>query len=174
MKAAMPLARISVGVVLERRKATSPWLDAVWRPVAVLNGCPDAAPWTVLSDDGEVRSYYAGPSEIELYRSETGNYRDNLVSNRPSVWIALHETGGEPPYEIAAVTADPAEGEALTEPGSALVESVPMPEPIRDVIAAFVSEHHVEDVFAKRKRDRADPETLARRDPVSRRDNERS
>lgn len=72
------------------------------------------------------------------------------------------------------MTADPAEGEALTEPGSALVESVPMPEPIRDVVAAFVSEHHVEDVFAKRKRDRADPETLARRDLVSRRDNERS
>ncbi len=174
MKAAAPLVRIPVGVVLERRKAISPWLDAVWRPVAALSGCPDAAPWTVLGGDEEVRSYYAGASEIELYRSETGNYRDNLASNRPSIWIALHETGGEPPYEVAAVTADPAEGEALTEPGTALVESVPMPEPIRDVIAAFVAEHHVEGVFTKRKRDRADPETLARRDPLSRRDNERS
>lgn len=174
MTTAEPLARILVGVVVERRKAKSPWRDVIWRPVAVLSGQPEAAPWTVLTDEGEVSLFYAGVAEIELYRSETGNYRDNLASNRPSVWIALHETGSEPPYEIAAVTADPAEGEALTEPGSALVESVPMPEPIRDVIAAFVAQHHVEGVFAKRKRDRADPETLARRDPLSRRDNERS
>ena len=38
-----------------------------------------------------------------------------------------------------------------------------MPDPVRETVAAFVAEHHVEQVFFKRKRDRADPQALARR-----------
>jgi hypothetical protein len=40
-----------------------------------------------------------------------------------------------------------------------------MPEPVRAIVEAFVAEHHVEQPFVKRKRDRADPEALARRGP---------
>jgi len=167
-------SRIPVGVVIERRKTKSEWLDVIWLPVAVLSGLPDTAPWTVLSNDGESSMLYAGAAEIELYRSETGNYRDNLVSGAPSIWVSLHATGGEPPYQIAAVTADPAEGESLTEAGSAIVEAVAMPEPVREAIAAFVSQHHVETVFDKRKRDRADPEAMARRGPHRGNDDDRS
>src|SRR5262249_49846812 len=75
-------------------------------------------------------------------------------------------TGVEPPYEIFAVTADPAEGEAWTETGSDLVDVVPMPEAVRAAIDAFAAEHHVERPFYKRERDRADPEALARRGPM--------
>lgn len=110
--------------------------------------------------------FYAGTADIELYRTETDSYRSNLTSAAPSIWVALHATDGEPPYGISAVTADPVEGESLTESGSALVEAVVMPAPVRDAIAAFVAEHHVEHhVFQKRERDRADPEALARRRP---------
>jgi uncharacterized protein DUF3305 len=158
--------RIPVGVVVERRKAQSQWIDFVWKPATVLAGLPDAAPWTVLTDDGERASFYAGPAEIDLYRTETTNYRDNLAGGAPQLWIALRSTGVEPPYDIVAVTADPAEGEALTESGNDLVDVVPMPEPVRAVVEAFVAEHHVERPFYKRKRDRADPEALARRGPM--------
>jgi len=41
--------RIPVGVIAERRKAMSPWLDTVWRPAAVLGGVPETAPWTMLA-----------------------------------------------------------------------------------------------------------------------------
>ncbi|HYM32775.1 MAG TPA: DUF3305 domain-containing protein [Candidatus Cybelea sp.] len=173
MSPVAPLVRIPVGVVVERRKATSPWADVIWRPVAVLAGLPEATPWTPLASEGETASFYAGPAEIELYRSETDNYLRNLASGAPSVWVALQATGGNPPYEIAAVTADPAEGEGLTEPGQAIVEAVAMAEPLREAIAGFVAEHHVEQVFKKRKRDRADPEALARRDPRVGNDDER-
>ena len=71
------------------------------------------------------------------------------------------------------MTADPAEGEGLTEPGQDIVEAVAMPEPLRQVIAAFTAQHHVEQVFKKRTRDRADPEALARRNPRFRNDDER-
>jgi len=158
--------KIAIGVVVERRKAQSQWIDFTWKPVAVLAGQPQAAPWTVLSQDGDGATFYAGGADIELYRTETANYRANLASGAPMLWVALRPTGGEPPYQLFAVTADPAEGEAFTEAGNDLVDVVPMPEPVREVIGAFVAEHYVEQPFHKRQRDRADPEALARRSPM--------
>jgi Protein of unknown function (DUF3305) len=162
---APPLARIAVGVVIERRRAASPWAEFVWQPVMVLPGCPEAAPWTVLSRDADRATVYAGSAEIELYRTDSGNYRDNLASGLPLLWIALRPTGLEPPYDIRAVTADPTEGEAFTQAGDDLVDAVPMPDAVRDTLAAFVAAHPVVRAFHKRERDRADPEALARRAP---------
>jgi Protein of unknown function (DUF3305) len=166
MNEAEPVVRISVGVVVECRKAASTWVEEVWRPVSVLYGVPDAVPWTKLSSDEKAAMFYAGKAEVELYRSEVENYSRNLASQAPLVWVSLHETGNEAPYEIAAVTVDPAEGEALTEPGQALVEAVPMPEALREAVAGFIDAHFVEQPFEKRVRDRADPEALARRSPM--------
>jgi hypothetical protein len=163
LSGATPLARIAVGIVVDRTKAASRWVDFIWRPVAALTGVPETAPWTILAQDEETTRFYAGPGEIELYRSETAYYRDNLASGAPMLWVALRQTGGEPPFAIAAVTADPAEGEGLTQAGTDVVESVPMPHPIEEAVARFVAEHHVEREFVKRSRDRADPEALARR-----------
>lgn len=167
---AVPLATISVGVLVERSKSASQWADFHWRPAGVLAGVPDAPAWTKLSDDGERAIFYAGAAQIELYRTETANYRDNLHLETPLVWIILRPVEGDPPYELASVTADPAEGEAMTETGTNLVEAVVMPKPMQETIAAFVAEHHVEQVFVKRKRDRANPEALARRGPPIRED----
>jgi hypothetical protein len=165
LSAVSPLASIPVGVIVERSKSTSPWVDFLWRPLAVLPGQPETEPWTKLSDDGERASFYAGNADVQLYRTETANYRDNLHLPTPLLWVVLRPAESEPPYALLTVTADPAEGEALTEPGTDLVDSVPMPESIRETIAAFIAEHPVEQVSIKRKRDRADPEALARRGP---------
>jgi hypothetical protein len=166
MSVAPALGKIAVGVVVERRKAQSPWIDFTWKPVAVLAGLPEAAPWTKLSEEGDGATFYAGTAEVELHRTETGNYRDNLGSGAPKLWVALRPTGVEPPFEIFAVTADPSEGEAWTESGSDLVDVVPMPDALRATVDAFVTEHHVERPFYKRKRDRADPDAFARRAPA--------
>jgi len=99
--------RIPVGVVVERVKADSPWIDYLWRPTGVLPGQPDTAPWTKLAQDGDRTTFYAGPATIELYRTETTNYRDNLATAAPSLWVVLYPTNAEPPYEIYLVTADP-------------------------------------------------------------------
>jgi uncharacterized protein DUF3305 len=156
------LKSIPVGVVVERRKAASQWIDFLWRPVAVLPGEPEAKAWTVLREDKETTTYYAGTTVIELHRTETANYRDNLASGSPGLWVVLRQTESEPPYRVFTVTADPAEGEAMTEAGSDLVEQVAMPPSIGAVIEAFVAEHHVERPHFKRERNRADPEALAR------------
>jgi hypothetical protein len=159
-----PLLRIPVGVVVERRKAKSAWVDFVWTPVAVLPGLPDAAPWTVLDGDAECARFYGGGAEVALHRSDASGYRDNLATGMPLLWVVLRPGGAlEAPYEIAAVTAEPSEGEAFAGSADDLVETVPMPETIRVVVADFVAEHYGEQPFVKRSRDRADPEAMARR-----------
>ena len=107
-----PQMRIPVGVVVERRKAKSAWIDHIWRPVSILVGEAETAPWTVLDKSEETTLFYAGAAEIGLYRSDTASYRDNLAGNAPVVWVMLRPTGDDQPYEIATVTASPAEGSA--------------------------------------------------------------
>jgi hypothetical protein len=165
LSAAKPQTRIPVGVVVERRKAVSPWLDMIWRPLAVLGGLPDAAPWTVIAAAEDVTTFYVGAAEIELHRTEADHYRSNLASSAPSVWVALRPTGAEPPYSLSAVTADPAEGESFTQSGGDLVDAVPMPAMVRRVVEAFVAEHHVVEPLYRRKRDEAGP-NAARSEPI--------
>ena len=154
------LGSITVGVVVERHKATSPWLDFVWRPTAALAGMPAAAPWTPLAVEGDVTTFYAGVATIELHRTETDNYRRNLATGLPLLWVVLRPTSVEPPYELFAVTADPAEGEAYTETGTDMVETVPMPSAIVTAVEQFIAEHHVDRPFFKRQRDTTVPDAL--------------
>lgn len=161
--AALPLLRIPLGVVVERARAESPWIDFVWRGAGVLPDEPELTPWTVIREQAGTTLFYAGSAMVDLYRSETARYRDNLATGDPSVWIVLAPSEGTWPYAVSAVTADPAEGEAFTEAGANLVEAVPMPDVLREVIENFIAQHHVETEFVKRERRRADPEALARR-----------
>ena len=148
------LARIRVGVVVERRKAKSPWVDFLYRPMSVLEGVPETPPWTPIGAEGDLTTFYAGDAVIELHRTETANYRDNLASGAPLLWVILRPGSGEVGLDLLFVTADPAEGEALTGAGNDLVESVPMPDAIQEIVQNFVAEHHVERSFFKREREK--------------------
>ncbi|WP_314945348.1 DUF3305 domain-containing protein [Bradyrhizobium cosmicum] len=163
MSVALPLRRIPVGIVVERRKADSPWGDFIWRSAAVLPDKAAVEPWTILREQGGTTWFYAGSATVDLYVSETARYRDNVASGTPSLWVVLSPSEGPWPYAITAATADPAEGEGFTEAADNLVEAVPMPEVVRGVIESFIAEHHVEREFVKRERRRADPEALGRR-----------
>lgn len=150
------LARIPVGVLVERRVAKSPWADFVWRPVSVLVGEPAAAPWAAVSAADDATLFYAGAAAIELHRTETSHYRDNLTSATPQLWVALRPVTSAAPYELFAVTADPAEGEALTDTVGNVVEPVPMPLGIIGTVSDFIARHHVERPFEKRRRHEQD------------------
>jgi hypothetical protein len=156
------LASIQVGVVVERHKAHSPWLDFLCRPISVLAGVPTAAAWTVIDSAEDVTTFYAGEAVIELHRTETANYRDNLVSGAPLLWVILRPSAGVAGFDLLAVTADPAEGEALTGAGNDLVATVPMPLAVSDIVGSFIAEHHVERPFFKRQRDRSIPTSPGR------------
>jgi Protein of unknown function (DUF3305) len=161
------LARIPVGVVAERRKAKSMWADFLWRPVSVFAGIASAPPWTLLEEGPEVTLFLAGGAVIELHRTETTNYRVNLTSG-PALWVVMRPIASDPPYELLAVTADPAEGETFTDAGNNLVEAVPMPPDIVEIVVRFIARHHVERPFVRRQRDQQTPSQR-----VSRRESER-
>jgi hypothetical protein len=160
---------ITVGIVVERRTLDNPWVDHVWLPSAVLPDAPALPEWTVLRAEGGVSQFYAGAHAVSLFSVDTANYRDNLASGSPKIWVSLRSGDGEPPVRVIGVTADPAEGEAFTEAGNDIVEAVAMPPEIAARIADFVEAHHVERSFEKRKRDKADPEALAVRQGAARR-----
>jgi Protein of unknown function (DUF3305) len=161
-----PAKTITVGIVAERSKAAGPWSDYLWRPVSAFIGVPETPAWTKISDNGERATFFVGTATIELYRSEAGNYRENLLVEQPLVWVALRSTADNPPYILAGTTVDPAEGESWVALGIDLVDSVVMPKAVETVVADFVAEHYVTQPFHKRKRDRADPEGMARRAPA--------
>jgi hypothetical protein len=150
-----PLLTIPVGVTVERRKGKSPWASELWRPISVFDGVPAAAPWAIISVAVDVTTFYAGKALIALYRTETDNYRNNLASGSPLLWVILRHTADGSTVELRGVTADPAEGEALTGAGDDLVESVPMPASIGEKLKAFIAQHHVERPMFKRQRDRS-------------------
>lgn len=156
---------LEVGVIVDRRAIDNPWVDHAWIPVAVLAGAPAIAPWTVLEQTSEVTRFFAGTFMLEFFGSQTGMYRDNLVSGRPSLWVSLRTSDNPPGIALQLVTADPSEGEAVTQPGTDIVETVAMPIEVQKRLAAFVEGHHVERPFIKRTRDRANPEAMAKTGP---------
>ncbi|WP_036266877.1 DUF3305 domain-containing protein [Methylobacterium sp. 10] len=164
----MPDDRFEVGIIVAKRALKSRWASHAWLPVAALPAIPVTEPWTVLSATPEEKTYYAGAYEVSLHPAETSHYRDNLISGRPSLWVALRQIA-EGSYEVANVTADPYEGESMAEGIGEVVEAVPMPEEVQAKVLAFFDAFHVEQVFHKRKRDRADPEALARQGTGTRR-----
>ncbi|MEE7456693.1 molybdopterin-guanine dinucleotide biosynthesis protein A [Methylorubrum populi] len=161
-----PEDRFEVGIIVARRRLKGPWASHVWMPVAALPAAAQAEPWTKLSETEEEATFYAGAYEVSLHIGETAHYRDNLVSGRPSLWVSLRATA-EDTYDIASVTADPYEGESMAEGIGEIVEAVPMPPELQAKLLAFFEAFHIERKFEKRKRDRADPEALARRAPGS-------
>jgi hypothetical protein len=92
------LVSIPVGVVVERHRAKSVWAEFLWRPVSVLAGKPSAEPWTALDVQAESMLFYAGEAVIELHRTESTYYRDNIASDTPRLWVVLSPTGSDPPY----------------------------------------------------------------------------
>jgi hypothetical protein len=160
--ASVPAERMTVGIVLEHRRLASPWAADSWRVVDALPGCPTAPPWTVLAEGDGWRRYYAGPVDLELFRGETASYRDNLASSRPALYVVLRRSTGESGIAVREATVDPGEIEAHADAGDDLIEALPLPAPIAAWVQAFVARHHVERAFYKRRRDRADTESLAR------------
>lgn len=158
----MPVERLRLGVIAVARAPSSRWARRGFAASAVLPDVPEAAPMTRLGPAGDIESWYLGPAELALHSGDTAHYRDNLTGARPSLWVAL--APGRPPA-IAGLTADPYEGEGLVGDPGLVVEAVPMPAAVARRLAAFVAAHHVEQVFEKRRRKRADPEALGRRGP---------
>jgi hypothetical protein len=156
---------IPVAVLAERRPGVTRWAEHVWRAVAVLEAAPEVPPWTLLRQDGACALFFAGTATVALHPTDTDNYKQNLEAAQPLVWVTLRPGDTPSGHVLQAVTVDPGEAHLYAESGNDLLDALPMPPGLRMATAAFVAEHHKERAFHKRKRDRADPEALARRGP---------
>ncbi|NKX44489.1 DUF3305 domain-containing protein [Roseicyclus persicicus] len=160
----MPREIIRIGVVAERRPPVTRWSTGELRPLLVLPVEPATPPGTRLGTEGGVETWYLGGRDMVLWSGDAGHHRDNLMSGRPSVWVALR--GTDPARaEVMAVTVDPYEGEGLASDPELIVDAVPMPEPVARAVAAFSDRHFVDMPFKKRKRLPADPNSIAARAP---------
>lgn len=160
----MPREIIRVGVVAERRPPVTRWSTGELRPVMVLPVEPATPPHSCLTREGGTETWYLGGRDLVLWSGDAGHHRDNLTSQRPSLWVALR--GNDPARaELVAVTADPYEGEGLASDPDLIVDAVPMPEAVARAVAAFVATHLVEMPFKKRQRQPADPNAMSGRAP---------
>lgn len=148
----MPKEVVKVGVLAQSRPPVTKWGGRVLRPTAVFAQVPSTAAGTKVSDEAGVETWYLGVSDVILHSGDTGYYRDNLASGRPSVWVALPQTSQGARARVHLVTVDPYEGEGLAGDDGLVVEAVPMPDVLRAEVERFIAAHHVEIAFKKRAR----------------------
>lgn len=141
---------IELGVVVARRRHTGAWERFTWSPVSVLGAAPPLERGALIFSNGDEDIVYAGAATLTIHSSETSHYRDNVSSQRPSVWVAL--TPDETLPSVSCITVDPYEGEALAEVYAERLEALSMPQMVREAVQRFIAANHVERAFIKRKR----------------------
>ncbi len=151
----------TVSVMVERRPAASQWVDWIWAPSEILEGEAAAEPFTRLGETADgVDRFFAGSVELVLHRKETEAYRINLAGDRVLYAVLLADDEAGTPWMLHAVTASPYEAQDHLDSGDEIVEALPMPQAIAELIEAFCAFHHRAEPFIKRKRDRIKVEEL--------------
>ncbi len=144
---------IPLGVVIARERIDHPWQEYAWRPVSVFLGAPEVGEWRELRRDATSVQYHAATLPLELHPKDTLGYQANLAEETPSVYAVLREGGaGDAAVHVALITASAHEAEAYGHGNEEIVGAVAMPEPLVELVAAFVAEHHVDEPFVKRQR----------------------
>ncbi len=147
---------LPLGVVVRRLPGVTRWAKWAWKAVSVLPGAGKAN-WQILRSEGDAVEYHAATVALELYTSDTEAYLHELNSRVPSVYVVMRDNAGpdaEIPFEVLVATASPYEAQDYADSGEELVEKVPMPAGLVAWVRDFVDEHHQEEPFVKRRRDR--------------------
>jgi hypothetical protein len=144
---------IALGVVIAHEKIDHPWQEYAWRPVSVFLGAPEIADWRELRRDATATHYHAATLPLELHPKEAMGYAANLDGGAPLVYVVLRQGGDSgKPIDVGVVTASPYDAEVYGYDSSEIVGTVAMPAPLIELLEAFVAEHHVEEPFVKRQR----------------------
>lgn len=160
---------LPLGIVVERRNSIHALADDIWMPVAVITGAPIDARWTPMVSGGGWSRYLAATLLLELNHRDTDAYIFNLMSETPTLYVVLRETGegdddeGDEsgavlPVKAHLVTASPSEAEAHLEADDEIVEKVTMPPEVVLWVQAFIDRHHIDEPFIKRRKSKIRPE----------------
>jgi hypothetical protein len=147
--------RIDVGVLAEKRKASSQWAEDYWLPTAVVESHLNHHEGDVLYQTDDVTRYFMGYSEIYCHAKETEAYIHNFESKIPALYVVLRkddENTRKLSWYVHTVTASPYEAQDYSDSAEDIVERVTMPLDIAKQIMDFIDIHHVDEEFKKRKR----------------------
>ncbi len=154
----MPKEMVRIGILGIVRPPATRWAGRRLVPYSIGPELPGVAGGVKVAENKGVETWYLGGHGLQLHSGDTGNYRDNLIAARPSVWVAVQGVENPIKTKVVLVTVDPYEGEALATDPALTVEAVAMPADLRARLADFVAKHHVEIPFKKRKRQNVDVE----------------
>lgn len=143
-----------LGVVVRRTPGVTRWVAHTWKATSVLPGASDAN-WRELRRDGETVEFHASTVSLELFRTDTEAYLHGLSAKVPSIYIVMRETETDDTLEVVLATASPYEAQDYADTGEELVEKVPMPEGLVAWVRDYVELHHEDEVFIKRRRNKA-------------------
>lgn len=132
---------VPIGVIVARERSSDPWHEYRWRPVSIFMDPPEDVSWREVERGRGVIHYHAATMPLMLNNREKIAYRVNLANGVPSVYVVLREaTGvaGAMPVSVAHVTASPFEIQAYGDSGTDSVNRVPMPDPLVQLLRAFV------------------------------------
>lgn len=144
---------IPLGVVVRRTPGVTRWAKHVWKAIAVLPGAGPAV-WKELRREGDAIEFHAGTLLLELFRTDTEAYLSGLSAREPSIYVVMRDSDTDAPLDVVLVTASPYEAQDYADTGEELVEKVPMPDGLMALIRDFTEEHHEDEEFIKRRRDR--------------------
>jgi len=146
-------AVMSVSVVIERRSATGPWQEDLWRPIGVLANAAAGARGSLLAEGEGWAQFQGGMLDLEMFRGETESYLTNLSQDPPRVFVVLRRTESDNGLAFVPfmATVSPYEAMGYDEGNDDVVEGVPMPPEVVAWVQDFVARHHVDVPFKKRK-----------------------
>lgn len=152
---------IPLGVIVARKKLDNLWVEWSWKPIAVVPGAGPVERWNEIASGEGWTHFHAATVPLTLYRSESEAYNVNLNNVVPAIYVVLRKDEDDDaghPYFVHEATASPYDAQAYLDSDDDIVEAVPMPPGLVAWIKTFVDEHHVEEVFVKRKRTRIKPD----------------
>ena len=140
-----------VSVILERRAATSPWVEFVWSATGItVGGHADAAEPHLVREDQDRALYLVGGLDVVLHVDECESYYYNLVSDTPRAYVLAHSAGDGAQPEAFHVSMSFDEAHAYLE-GDDEVYAVDVPAELYKWTEAYVIANYFPEKKKKRK-----------------------
>jgi hypothetical protein len=132
--------RLTVAVVMRRRRLDNRWVSESWEAVEIVPDEPrkDSAPQPVRAA-GTADHWLHGGLALELFRDEAENYYLNVSAVEPCVFVMWRMEEGAAVPKIVTLSYGEA---ARMMDSSEQVDKVPMPAEIRAWLEDFVREHY--------------------------------
>ena len=132
-------ARTRVAVIMQRRAIESRWQSEVWEAAGVLAGYAGAAAPRRIVDERDTTQWLYPGFDIVLQRAEAQGYFHNVSTAAPHVFVLWRMEGGCAVPHYVTVSYDEA---SRWMDGGAQVDSVVMPNAMRDWAREFVERHY--------------------------------